>query len=570
MVASRLFALDPHGFGGIVVRSASGPVRDLWLDALKRQLGDEVPCHKLPSNIDDDGLLGGLDLPATLRTGQAVLRAGLLAKANNGVVICTMAERLPLPTAGRIAQALDDGAVGTQNHQQPARVGVVALDEGIEPDEHVAEVLAERLAFHIDLTGIALRDAEAVFESAQADDWPTVRALMRSVRASDEIIGALCATALALGISSLRASLHAIRVARALASLERRTECTQEDAEYAARLVLAPRAKFIPVDQQDDAESAQDQEPPDSPEGDAESQASKSEVSELEEQVLHAAHAAIPPALLAALASEQGRNRGAQRGRAGVVQASSRSGKAVGIKRATARRGATLNILETLRAAVPWQKLRERSQENALARILVRPEDFRVNRYAQRTQTTTVIAIDASGSSALHRMAEAKGAVELLLAQCYVRRDQVAVVAFRGRRAELLLPPTRSLARAKRSLAGLPGGGATPLAQGIEAALSVADAAKRKGTTPTIVLLTDGHANMSRDGVGGRAKAQADALRAADQVRSAGIAGLLIDTSPQPQHVAFEIAHRMGARYLPLPHANAKGVVDAVLTVSAT
>jgi magnesium chelatase subunit D len=573
MIVSRLFALDPHGFGGVVVRAAAGPVRDLWLTGLIRQLGAESRCYKLPCNIDDDGLLGGLDLAATLRTGRPVQREGLLAQAHNGVVLCSMAERLPAFIAARIARVLDDEAVGrtTSKFAQPttACIGVVALDEGVEPDERLPEVLAERMAFHIDLTGIALRDAEAVFGSAQADNFSDVRNCFGKVDVSDEVIGALCAAALMLGIGSLRAPLHAIRAARALAALEGRTECTTEDAEYAARLVLAPRARCIPAAPQGDEANIQESEPPANAQDNGEAQSNKSDAGELQEQVLSAAQAAIPPALLAALVSGQARTRGALRGRAGLIQASSQHGRVTGVKRATVRRGTRLNILETLRSAVPWQKLRERSPTNQYARIVIYPEDFRVNRYAQRTQTTTVIAIDASGSSALHRMAEAKGAIELLLAQCYVRRDQVAVVAFRGRSAELLLPPTRSLARAKRSLAGLPGGGATPLAQGIEAALSVADAARRKGTTPTIVLLTDGHANMSRDGVGGRTKAQADALRAADQVRSAGIAGLLIDTSPQPQHVAFEIAHRMGARYLPLPHANAKGVADAVRAAGA-
>ena len=117
-----------------------------------------------------------------------------------------------------------------------------------------------------------------------------------------------------------------------------------------------------------------------------------------------------------------------------------------------------LNLVETLRAAAPWQPMRRRERGGAgAARVEVRPDDFRVTRFKQRTRTTTIFVVDASGSAALNRLAEAKGAVELVLADCYVRRDHVALLAFRGRGAELLLPPTRSLVRAKRSLAGLAG-----------------------------------------------------------------------------------------------------------------
>ena len=190
-----------------------------------------------------------------------------------------------------------------------------------------------------------------------------------------------------------------------------------------------------------------------------------------------------------------------------------------------------------------------------VARVQVRREDFHITRYQQRSATTTVFVVDASGSSALNRLAEAKGAVELLLADCYVRRDQVAVLSFRGRSAELLLPPTRSLVRAKRSLAGLPGGGGTPLASGIDAAAALGQSIARRGETPIVVLLTDGRGNVSRDGSPGRAKAAEDVELAACQYRMAGLSTLLIDTSPQPQAAAQELARTLGAAYLPLPYA---------------
>jgi magnesium chelatase subunit D len=177
----------------------------------------------------------------------------------------------------------------------------------------------------------------------------------------------------------------------------------------------------------------------------------------------------------------------------------------------------------------------------------------------------TIFVVDASGSAALHRLAEAKGAVELLLADCYVRRDQVALIAFRGNAAELLLPPTRSLARAKRSLAGLPGGGGTPLAAGLDAAFALTDLIRRKGQTPTVIVLTDGRANIARDGGQGRPRAEEDAISAARQLRTAGVRTVLVDTSPRPGPLAEQFAKEMGARYLPLPHADAATLSKAVL-----
>jgi len=194
----------------------------------------------------------------------------------------------------------------------------------------------------------------------------------------------------------------------------------------------------------------------------------------------------------------------------------------------------------------------------------VRGEDFHVARFIQRGRTTTIFAVDASGSAALHRLAETKGAVELLLADCYVRRDSVAVIAFRGRGAELLLPPTRSLVRAKRSLAGLAGGGGTPLGAGLDAAAALADVVRRRGDTPVVVVLSDGRANVGRDGAPGRAHAEADAQAAARGLRSLSVSVLFIDTSPQPQDSARDLAAAMGARYVPLPHAEAGALSAAV------
>jgi magnesium chelatase subunit D len=365
----------------------------------------------------------------------------------------------------------------------------------------------------------------------------------------------------------------ALRVARAAAALDGREAVTEEDAALAARLVLAHRATRLPQPETDDAQQAAPEEPPPPPppsDRDREAPDDRDDAAaaqELAERVVEATQAAIPPGLLALIAmGERTRSRTQAGGRSGALQKGWIRGRPVGARRGEPRGGARLNVLETLRAAAPWQGLRARQAtgEAQARRIHVRREDFHVTRFKQNTSTTAIFVVDASGSSALHRLAEAKGAVELLLADCYVRRDRVAVIAFRGPHAELLLPPTRSLARAKRSLAGLPGGGGTPLAAALDAARSLAESVRRAGDTPVVVMLTDGRANIARDGTPGRERATQDALAAAATLRACGASALLLDTSPQPQTGAQALAQCMGATYLPLPHADARAMSQAV------
>jgi len=223
------------------------------------------------------------------------------------------------------------------------------------------------------------------------------------------------------------------------------------------------------------------------------------------------------------------------------------------------RTGERLNLVETLRAAAPWQKLRRNADHRSNC-IEVRRSDFRIRRFLEKRESTTIFVVDASGSAAFQRLAEAKGAVELMLADAYVTRARVALVSFRKLAAELLLPPTRSLARARRQLAELPGGGGTPLAQGLDMALLVAQAEKARGRTPLLVLLTDGRANVTRFGAPGRARAEEDAQNAARLIRLANLDTLHIDTSPRPRPGADRLAQAMGARYVPLPYCDATAV----------
>lgn len=571
-LVAALFAVDPIGLGGISLRAGAGPVREHWLQ-LMRSLMAPATLRRVPVQVSDDRLLGGLDLAATLQAGKPIAERGILAAANGEVLLLTMAERLPSDVAARIAAVLDTHEVVVERDGMTSRTisrfGVIALDEGIAADERPPLALLERLAFHIDVNELALRDiADPLYD---AGNVAMARMQLSKIHTSDEIIESLCATAQALGVDSLRVALLALRAARAAAALAQRLEVTAEDAGLAGALVLSSRATRVPKMEsqatQDDSEVTPHEEttqPQDASnlENNAEQQ---QEV--LDDQVLAATQAAMPAGLLAQLNALESKSSAHSIGKAGAVRRSALRGRPIGVCKGAPRAGVRLNLLATLRAAAPWQKLRRASAaatHQNRPRVLVSPEDFHITRYQQRSETTTIFMLDASGSSALHRLAEAKGAVELLLADCYVRRDQVAVIAFRNRQADMLLPPTRSLVRAKRSLAALPGGGGTPLANGIDAGMAVAESVRRRGATPTLVLLTDGRANIARDGSASKALAQQQALLSARRVRAAGIRALLIDTSPRPQDLGRTLATELGARYLPLPYADASALASAV------
>lgn len=580
--AAALLAIDPIGLAGARIRAGAGPVRDAWMSLLQTLMGDSA-WKRMPVNITDERLLGGLDLSATLSAGRPILQQGVLADVNGGTLILAMAERLPSATGAKLAQVMDSGEIHIVrdgiDQRRDSRFAVIALDEGVSEEEVLLPGLRDRLAFDLDLRSVSwqeVRDYPANLISQQ--EIAAARARLPEVTINDDLLDALCGTAMALGVDSARATLMTLSAARANAALNSDLAVGGDDVRAAAELVLAPRATRLPPVSQPEPSSEQeqenqqepDQEPeqePPPPEDDSQQPdpdpSTEQNPQALEDQILEATKAAIPAGLLSQLLAG-GMQRRASSGKSGAAVKGGLRGRSSGSRRAMPAHGSRLHLMDTLRAAAPWQKIRKATAKNQQAKIQVRAEDFHVARIKQKTATTTLFVVDASGSSALNRLAEAKGAVELLLADCYVRRDQVALIAFRGKQAELLLPPTRSLVRAKRSLSGLPGGGGTPLATAIDTAASVAEGLQRRGITPVIVLLTDGRANVARSGSGGRELAYSEAMEAARQLAVMQMSVLFIDTSPQPQKPAADLAAAMRARYLPLPFAGAASVSLAV------
>ena len=564
ILAARLCAIDP-GLGGLILRGGND-WRDAVITTLRDALPAGAPVRRIPAHIDDERLLGGIDLTATLARGAAVSRIGLLAEADGGAVIMPMAERLSDGTAARIAGALDTGDVVVERDgvalRGKARFVVVALDDGIDPDERPPVALAERMAFWVDLSATrAPFPREGGGPGLLGTSPGTLDPRLRGGTVAEptaKMLKTLVATASAFGIDSARATLFALRAARAAARLAGRTTIADEDLILAARLVLAPRAPRMPA-AEPEAPPDQAPPPPETDRGEEES----GDPGPIEDIVLAAVLAALPRDVLARIAAG-GRRRGAvsRAQGAGERRKSPTRGRPMGTRAGMPGGGRRLSLIDTLRAAAPWQKLR-----SGIARVKVRRDDLRIRRFETRAAAVTIFAVDASGSSALARLAEAKGAVELLLAEAYVKRAQVALVAFRGTGADLLLPPTRSLARARRSLAELPGGGGTPLAAGLNAARELAELATSRGRTPFVVVLTDGRANIAADGSTVRAAAEADATAAAKAIGAAGIAAAFVDISARPRPEGAALAAAMGARYLPLPRADAAAMHAAVSQV---
>ena len=576
LVAARLLAIDPAGLGGAALVAGIGSARDLWLGTLRALLAPGAPVRRLPSGIEDDRLLGGIDLVATLKAGRPVLQQGLLAEADGGIIVIPMAERLSAGVAARLGAALDRREVAVEREgiarRIATRVGMVAFDEGLSDEERIPPALLERLAFHIDLNALGARGLSApTFDRTQA---AAARDRLNTVdSASDEIIEALVATAARFGILSVVAPLLALRAARAAAAWAGRDRITTEDAVLAARLVLGPRALVVPASEEAAPQDEIEPSPEPSARTNPEDTASEPgpDMPSLEDILLAAVQAALPDGLLATLRADAmaGRQAGRRQG-SGSVQASPRRGRPAGVRPGAMRPGARLALVDTLRAAAPWQAVRRAEAKGVgrPGRIAVQREDFRFKKFVQRRETTIVFCVDASGSAAFHRLAETKGAVELLLGQAYAARTHAALVVFRGTGADLLLPPTRSLSRARSLLATLPGGGGTPLAAGIDAALVTAEGERARGREPLVVLLTDGRANIGRDGLPARPQAMEQALAAARGLAIQRFAAVFVDTSPRPRPDAAGLAAAMGARYVALPYVEASAVRDVVMAAT--
>ncbi|WP_031002888.1 putative cobaltochelatase [Streptomyces sp. NRRL F-5727] len=569
---------------------------------------------ELPVGASEDRLVGALDIERALAEGVKAFEPGLLAAAHRGILYV---DEVNLLSDHLIDHLLDAAAMGASHVEREgvsvrhaARfllVGTMNPEEGelrpqlldrfgltVEvaasrvPEERV-EVVRRRLAFEDDPAGFAERWAGE--EAALRERIVAARELLPKVALGDAVLLQIAATCAAFEVDGMRADIVMARTATALAAWAGRDEVTSEDVRQAALLALPHRRRRNPFDapgmDEDKLDETLEQfkgddEPEDDPDpgpdgpgdggpggGGVPPQGGEGPAPEAGDVPEEApAQAPAPQGAAgeraAVKAGEPFRTRmlsvpGLGEGAAGRrSRARTQNGRTTG---ATRPEGALtkLHLAATVRAAAPHQKARGRSG----AGLVVRRDDLRQAVREGREGNLVLFVVDASGSMAARkRMGAVKGAVLSLLLDAYQRRDKVGLVTFRGRGAELALPPTSSVDAAAARLEELPTGGRTPLSAGLLKARDVLRVERLRDPSrrPLLVVVTDGRATGGGPDPVGLA-ARAARLHAAD-----GTASVVVDceTGPVRLGLAGNLARDLGGTAVTLDELRADAIAGLV------
>lgn len=521
-----------------------------------------TPFVQVPLNVLEDNLLGTVDLERSMQTGKTVFSPGLLAKAHRGILYVDEINLLDEEAMNVLLTVIADGYVTIEREGislrypcQPLLIATFNPEEGdlrehlldrigvaLSADSHSLTV-EERvqgvenvlgfLGGSEEQTNVAAKEAldrveeeEGVLRAAVT----SAMELLPKVVIQKSQIHYLCEEAARAGCEGQRAEIYATECAKASAAFAGRTKVNAKDLQMAVLLAIAPRGQILP--DQEAVEDSQEQVAPPSPPSTLEplspppdmmldsSETEESEDSdtvepdemsdvdnedeELPEEmevplefIFGVKETSIDPRLMyfnkwtrKGQGKKGNRRFNLERGRfvKAIFPKGSRQGK--------------LAVAATLRAAAPHQKFRRMhakgtAQERKL--VFVNKEDFRIKRMARKSGSLILFVVDASGSMALNRMDAAKGAALSLLSEAYKCRDKICVISCRQDHAEIIVPPTKSMALAKSRLEGMPCGGLSPLAHGLTLAMRAGlNALKLKQDIGrvVVVLLTDGRANI--------------------------------------------------------------------------
>ncbi|MFG2722469.1 putative cobaltochelatase [Streptomyces sp. NPDC048416] len=478
-----------------------------------------------------------------------------------------------------------------------------------EPEQRV-EVVRRRLAHDDDPAAFAARWADD--EDALRQRIVSARELLPSVVLGDAVLLQIAATCAAFEVDGMRADIVMARTATALAAWAGRTEVTSDDVRQAALLALPHRRRRNPFDapgldqdkldetleQFQGNEGAEGDDDPDpdpegpggggggggvppqgnSPESPESSESPQSPAESGPAESPESSDAVEPPAApapggpgerAAVKAAEPFRTKmlsvpGLGEGAAGRrSRARTDHGRTTGSRRP---QGALtkLHLTATVQAAAPHQRVRGRSGRG----LVVRRDDLRQATREGREGNLVLFVVDASGSmAARQRMSAVKGAVLSLLLDAYQRRDKVGLITFRGKEAELALPPTSSVDAAAARLETLPTGGRTPLAAGLLKAHDVLRVERLRDPSrrPLLVVVTDGRATGGPEPV-------ALAGRAARLHAAEGTASVVVDCESGMVRLglAGELARELGGGAVTLDELRADSIAGLVKDVQGT
>ncbi|CAK9086816.1 Magnesium-chelatase subunit ChlD (Mg-chelatase subunit D) (Mg-protoporphyrin IX chelatase), partial [Durusdinium trenchii] len=477
--------------------------------------------------------------------------------------------------------------------------------------------LDERVSAALSAIDFAERPSQSLEESAaditaMQTQLLFAREFLNDVKITEEQMGRLAEEASRGGCEGHRGEVFAVKIARAHAALQGRDVCNAEDLKQAIKLAILPRIRVQEAQMQEEIEEEEepppppppppqpDQEdpeemepPPEQDEYEEEEQEEEEEPDEDQDQedqdpdvpeefMIDPEGAVVDPDLLK---FQQKQKKSGRSGKGNKIYSMDRGRyvKAMLPKGGDTKSG-KIALDATLRNAVVYQKMRREEAAKKLKpeeqrNVYIERSDIWVKKMARKAGALVIFVVDASGSMALNRMQNAKGAVLRLLENAYQNRDQVALVPCRGISAEVLVQPTSSVARASGSMKVLPCGGGTPLAHALSQAILLGTNAMKSSDVGQVcvVAITDGRANVplavsegdetALDENGKMKKVpkedlQEEAYILADKMRALGFKFLLIDTENKyvSSGVAKTLVDRAQGRYYYLPRADDKAI----------